>query len=57
MAALIYRCPKTGQKVQGWFADDGAESGESFETVTCPACCQVHLINLKTGKTLGFDEE
>jgi hypothetical protein len=57
MAALIYRCPTTGQKVQGWLANDESDDGESYETVTCAACRQVHLVNPKTGKTLGFDEE
>jgi hypothetical protein len=58
MAALIYRCPKTGQNVQAWFADDGSEhDGEAYETVTCTACRMVHLVNPRTGKTLGGDEE
>jgi len=57
MAALIYRCPNTGQNVQAWFADDGSESGENYETVICAACSVVHLVNPKTGKTLGAAEE
>jgi hypothetical protein len=57
MAAFIHRCPTTGQKVQGWLADDGFDDRECYETVTCAACRQVHLVNPKTGKTLGFDEE
>jgi hypothetical protein len=58
MAALIYRCPTTGLNVQAWFADDGssANGGETYESVTCTACTRVHLINPKTGKTLGTDE-
>jgi hypothetical protein len=47
----------TGQKVQAWFADDGSEDSESYETVTCTACSLVHLVNPKTGKTLGADED
>jgi hypothetical protein len=59
MATFIFRCPITGQNVQGWFADDGSpENGnESYETVTCTACTMVHLVSLKTGKTLGNDRE
>lgn len=55
MVALVFRCPTTGQKVQGWIAHDGSSSGgnDTYETVTCLACRKVHLINLKTGKTLG----
>jgi hypothetical protein len=46
-------------KVQGWFADDGSENSnsEKYETVTCLACARIHLVNPKTGKTLGMEEE
>jgi hypothetical protein len=37
MIAFIYRCPRTGQQVQGWAADHLAE-GETYEPVTCTAC-------------------
>ncbi len=33
--------------------DTQPERADSFEAVTCPACARVHLINRKTGKTLG----
>jgi len=59
MAPFIYRCPATGMKVQGWFADDpSSENGnEVYETVVCTACTRVHLVNPKTGKTVGDDTE
>jgi hypothetical protein len=58
MAALIYRCPATGVKVQAWFADDvSANNGETYESLTCLACSQVHLVNRSTGRTLGEDDE
>jgi hypothetical protein len=54
MAALIFRCPATGVKVQAWFADDASvDNGEIYESLTCPACSQVHLINRSTGRALG----
>jgi hypothetical protein len=57
MAPFIYRCPTTGMNVQGWFADDvSANEAETFETVTCLACRQAHLISRSTGKVLGDDE-
>jgi hypothetical protein len=52
MAAFLYRCPTTGLNVQGWFADEKT----TYETVTCLACTQVHLINRLTGKVLGSDD-
>jgi hypothetical protein len=57
-ATRVFLCPNTGQRVQGWFADDGSENGgETYQAVNCLACRQVHMINPKTGKVLGADEE
>jgi len=53
MFHFIYRCPRTGQQVQGWTADDLTEV-EIYEPVTCTACGRVHLINPKSGKVLEF---
>jgi hypothetical protein len=58
MRTLIFRCPATGQNVQGWFADDASDAGsESYETVVCTACRNVHLVNPVSGKTLGTSDE
>ena len=68
MAAVLFLCPSTGHRVQGWFgtghrvqgwfADNGSENrGETYEEVTCLACKQVHMVNPRTGKVLGTDEE
>ena len=52
-----YRCPNTGQAVQGWSADDATDDGDEYQSVACLACAQVHLVNLKTGKVLGATED
>ena len=52
-----YRCPNTGQTVQGWSADDATDDGDEYQSVACLACAQVHLVNLKTGKMLGVTED
>ena len=58
MPTIIFRCPDTGLKVQGWIADDpDIEDGESFEPVTCVACTRTHLVNPKNGKVLGQDDD
>jgi hypothetical protein len=57
MAGFIYRCPTTTMTVQGWIADDGSSNGESYTTVTCLACQQVHLVNPTTGRVVGDDEK
>jgi hypothetical protein len=51
MIAFVYRCPRTGQQVQGWAADHLAD-GETYEPLTCTAYGRVHLVNSKTGKVL-----
>jgi hypothetical protein len=51
MIPFTYRCPRTGQQVQGWAADDLTE-GEPYEPVTCTACGRIHLVNPKSGKVL-----
>jgi hypothetical protein len=47
----------TGQKVQGWVADDAFDAErEAFESISCSACGQIHLVNLRSGKVVGADE-
>lgn len=58
MAPFLFRCPNTGLNVQGWVADDPTgQDAEIFQPVTCTICTRVHLVNPKTGKVLGTDEE
>jgi hypothetical protein len=58
MAPFLYRCPHTGLNVQGWTADDPTERDDNaFEAVICIACTRAHLVNPKTGKVLGEDDE
>jgi hypothetical protein len=56
MGAFLYRCPTTGQHVQAWLADDGADD-DVHRALQCLACQRVHLINPKTRKLLGADDE
>ena len=56
--SVVFRCPNTGLNVQGWVADDPTEGeAEAYEAVTCTACTRMHVINLKTGKMLGDEED
>jgi hypothetical protein len=58
MGAFLYRCPSTGLRTQGWIADDPTErDDDAYEPVTCIACTRVHLVNPKTGRVLGSDDE
>ena len=57
MISFLYRCPNTGQQVQAWAADDPTEDDDAYQTVTCLACTGLHLVNPKTGKVAGSDDE
>ena len=58
MAPFIYRCPVTGMNVQGFAADDATEGeAETYESIVCLACTRLHLVNPRTGRVIGADEE
>jgi len=50
--AFVYRCPRTGQQVQGHVTDVLIEDDGTYEPVTCIACGRTHLVNPKTGRLL-----
>ena len=57
-APLLYRCPNTGDNVQAWAADDPEDDNLTYVVqVTCLAYAQAHLVNPKTGKVLGDDQD
>jgi hypothetical protein len=49
--------PNTGDNVQAWAADDPEDDDLTYIQMTCLACAQAHLVNPKTGKVLGSDDE
>ncbi len=57
MAPFLYRCPNTGLRAQGFVAEDVSDDADTYESVTCLVCQQVHLVNPATGKVLGEAEE
>ena len=58
MATFLYRCTKTGLRVQGWVADEPRQpEKKSYEAVTCPACGGVHLVNSASGKTIDDERK
>jgi len=56
MAGFAYRCPNTGLNVQGFIADDPGDDG-SYVPVTCIICTRVHLVDPRSGKVVGVDDE
>ena len=58
MATTVFRCPNLLVHVQGWFSDDAVENGDdAYESVLCTACQNIHLVDPKTGKVLGPENE
>jgi hypothetical protein len=53
--------PRRGDPSAGscvlWRADEPDDDDLTYVQVTCPACAQAHLVNPKTGKVLGSDDE
>jgi hypothetical protein len=51
---ILFRCPITGLDVHGFLVEENpSEDPDAYESVTCLSCGQVHLVNLRTGKTDG----
>ena len=58
MAKLIFRCVQTGMNVQVWLPEAApTDRTDSYESVPCPACTRLHLVNKNTGRILGDKEE
>jgi hypothetical protein len=55
---LFFAAPLRALNVQSWVADDPtAGEADAYEAVTCAICTRVHLVNPKTRKVLGEDDE
>jgi hypothetical protein len=57
MAHFIFRCPSTNLNVQHETDDDPDISENEYVGIMCPACTKMHLLNRKTGKLLGEDDD
>jgi hypothetical protein len=57
MRVTSFRCPTTGQQVQGTLPDIENIGPAVFEAVACQACSRIHLVNAKTGKPIGYRDE
>ena len=55
MPLFTYRCPKTGQLVQAFSAEDVSEDTHTHEFVRCALCQQIHRVNPATGAVLGYN--
>jgi hypothetical protein len=53
MPPILFRCPITGSGVQGLLVEEAPSDPNFYSPVTCLACGLMHLVNFKTGKTVG----
>jgi hypothetical protein len=60
MPALRYRCPVSGKLAEVWteFAETEADRADGFlDTVHCQICGRVHLVDPRTCRVLGANEQ
>jgi hypothetical protein len=53
MPLFFFCCPITGSRVQGLLVEETPSDPNFYSPVTCLACGLMHLVNLKTGETVG----
>jgi hypothetical protein len=54
----LFHCPITGSDVQGFLVEEApSDDPNSYTPVCCLACGQMHLVNLRTGKTVGEHDD
>ena len=58
MGNFVFTCPSTNLSVQHWRDEDDEDAPDNeYEVVMCKACARLRLINRKTGKVLGQEDE
>ena len=64
MPTFMYRCPNTGAMVQGFIVAEEVPEQYNFEpedgpyeSMYCEKCQQAHIVNVKTGKVLGEEDD
>ena len=57
MPPILFRCPNTGYRIQGFVADDASDDADTYEADVCTLCQRVHMVNPATGDVLGAEEK
>ena len=58
MPPFLFRCPITGSHVQGILVEEvPSDDVDSYTSVFCLACGEMHLVNFTTGKTVGEERK
>jgi DNA-directed RNA polymerase subunit RPC12/RpoP len=54
--AIRYRCPDCGQQAETPAAQSDAVDSDTYESVLCPSCRQLHCVNAANGEVVAEDE-
>jgi len=54
---IVFQCPVSGQKVQGFIAKDMIGPHTACVPIDCVICGRSHLIDPKTGKVPGAADD
>lgn len=58
MADVSFRCPMTGMNIHHWVdGNEGLAQETGYESVECPACVGLHLIDTSTGELAAENGE
>jgi hypothetical protein len=52
IGTFLFKCPNTTHSVQGWLDEGIYEDENTYHTIECAACGQVHLVSPTTGRVL-----
>jgi hypothetical protein len=53
---IRYRCPDCGQHAETAVAQSDSADCDTYESVLCPSCQQLHCVNAANGEVVAEDE-
>jgi len=57
MRTFVFVCPNTGRPVPASLPEQAFEDPDTYHSIECTVCADVHLVNPTTGRVLRRGEE
>ena len=57
MRTFVFVCPNTGHPVPASLPEQAFEDPDTYHSIECTVCADVHLVNPTTGRVLRRGEE
>jgi hypothetical protein len=57
MRSFVFVCPNTGHPVPASLPNEAFKDPDTYHSIECAACRDVHLVNPTTGRVLRPGEE